>query len=247
MTKLPFKNKNRYSYSRRHRNWTAVHSSQLLNTQQFKYMLQSLCRWHSALLWNMRISVIQKTSIFNRGCYRHRYCLNLNYWNFAFHPNQLEFETQVVLFSLTFLCLYCIICFKSCKWIKHLVFFLLIETFNSCTVSYLSVGVLYSGDVGVSEGAFNKAKDQRALSYPSGSKHHHPVVVTLLGHSGSWSPTAALDKKPVTVIYKITLQQSVKLLWCHFRIKSAQWKSNFQSELLMYRWNPHIRKWVGMN
>lgn len=60
--------------------------------------------------------------------------------------------------------------------------------------SYLPVGVLYSGDVGVSEGAFNKPKDQGALPHPACSKHHHPVVVTLLRHSGSWGPTAALEK-----------------------------------------------------
>lgn len=57
-------------------------------------------------------------------------------------------------------------------------------------MSYLSVCVLHSGDVGVSEGAFDKPEDQRALPHPAGSEHHHPVVVTLLGHSGSWSPPA---------------------------------------------------------
>lgn len=60
-------------------------------------------------------------------------------------------------------------------------------------MSHLSVGVLHCGDVGVSEGAFNKPKHQRALPHPSGSKHHHPVVVTLLWHSGSWSPPVALE------------------------------------------------------
>lgn len=63
------------------------------------------------------------------------------------------------------------------------------------SVSYLSVCVLYSGDVGVSKGSFDKPKDQWALPHPTGSEHHHPVVITLLGHSGSWSPP--LDRWPV--------------------------------------------------
>lgn len=58
---------------------------------------------------------------------------------------------------------------------------------------YLSVCVLHSGDVGVSESAFDKPKDQRALPHPAGSEHHHPVVVALLWHSGSVSLPAALD------------------------------------------------------
>lgn len=61
---------------------------------------------------------------------------------------------------------------------------------------YLSVRVLHRGDVGVSEGAFHKAKDQRTLPDTAGSEHDHPVVVTLLRHSGSWSPPAALDESP---------------------------------------------------
>lgn len=65
-------------------------------------------------------------------------------------------------------------------------------------MSHLRVGVLNRGDVGVSEGAFNKPKNKRALSYPSGSKHHHPVVITLLRHSGSWSPPATVDQVPGT-------------------------------------------------
>lgn len=61
------------------------------------------------------------------------------------------------------------------------------------SVSHLSVCVLHCGDVGVSESAFDKPKDQRALPHTAGAEHHHPVVVTLLGHSGIWCPPAAMD------------------------------------------------------
>lgn len=48
---------------------------------------------------------------------------------------------------------------------------------------YLSVSVLDGGDVGVSEGAFDEAEDERWLPNTPSAKDHHPVVVALFRHS----------------------------------------------------------------
>lgn len=63
---------------------------------------------------------------------------------------------------------------------------------------HLSVGVLDCGDVGVSEGAFHEPKHQRALPHPAGTEHHHPVVITLLWHSGNYSSPTSLAVRSVS-------------------------------------------------
>ncbi len=51
------------------------------------------------------------------------------------------------------------------------------------TADDLPVCVLHRRDVGVPEGAFNEAQNQGALAHSPCSKHHHPVIVTLLWHA----------------------------------------------------------------
>ncbi len=57
------------------------------------------------------------------------------------------------------------------------------------TADDLPVCVLHRRDVGVPEGAFNEAQNQGALAHSPCSKHHHPVIVTLLWHAAwvCWS------------------------------------------------------------
>lgn len=50
------------------------------------------------------------------------------------------------------------------------------------TADHLPIRVLHRRDVGVPESAFDKTEHQRALPHTPCSKHHHTVVVALLGH-----------------------------------------------------------------